>query len=222
MDFDSAIERIVAGLQQKKVLTEKERRILAYHEGGHALMAHLMGAAMELQKVTIVSRGEALGYALYLPEEDRYMQTKEELVDMMIVALAGRAAEEVVFGRVTNGAASDLEKVTEIARSMVFEWGMADSVSSRTMRADNYALSEETKRLRDSEQARLTDGAYAEALRLLQAHRAPLDRIAMALLEKETLGRDEVIELFADVEPASRASDAVGVPRVVAARAPEL
>src|SRR5438067_4581019 len=102
-DFDNAIERVVAGLQQKKVLTEKERRILAYHEGGHALMAHLMGSAMELQKVTIVSRGDALGYAFYLPEEDRYLHTKEELIDRMVVALAGRGAEEVVFGRVTNG-----------------------------------------------------------------------------------------------------------------------
>src|SRR5579862_4873896 len=128
-DFDNAIERVVAGLQQKKVLTDKERRILAFHEGGHALMAHLMGSAMELQKVTIVSRGEALGYAFYLPEEDRYLHTKEELVDRMVVALSGRAAEEVVFGRVTNGAANDLEKVTEIARSMVFEWGMSESVS---------------------------------------------------------------------------------------------
>jgi cell division protease FtsH len=217
-DFDNALERVVAGLQQKKVLTEKERRILSYHEGGHALMAHLMGAAMELQKVTIVSRGEALGYAFYLPEEDRYLHTKEELVDRMIVALAGRAAEEVVFGRVTNGAANDLEKVTDIARSMVFEWGMADGVNSRTLRADNYALSEETKSLRDSEQARLTDSAYAEALRLLQKHRAPLDRVAAALLEKETLGRDEVIALLADVAAESSASDSVGVPQVVAAK----
>src|SRR5690349_13811928 len=215
-DFDAALERVVAGLQQKKVLTEKERRILAYHEGGHALMAHLMGAAMELQKVTIVSRGDALGYAFYLPEEDRYLHTKEELVDRMIVALAGRAAEEVVFGRVTNGAANDLEKVTEIARSMVFEWGMAESVSSRTMRADNYALSEATKRVRDEEQAHLTDGAYEEAVRLLQKHRASLDKIASELLEKETLVRDELLELVADVEPESRASEAVGVPRVVA------
>jgi cell division protease FtsH len=217
-DFDNALERVVAGLQQKKVLTEKERRILAYHEGGHALMAHLMGTAMELQKVTIVSRGDALGYAFYLPEEDRYMQTKEELIDVMVVALAGRAAEEVVFGRVTNGAASDLEKVTEIARAMVFEWGMAESVTSRTLRADNYALSEETKRLRDSEQARLTDGAFEEALRLLKKHRAALDRLAAALLEKETLVRDEVQELLRDVEPESRASESVGVPQVVAAK----
>jgi cell division protease FtsH len=217
-DFDAALERVVAGLQQRKVLTEKERRILSYHEGGHALMSHLMGAAMELQKVTIVSRGDALGYAFYLPEEDRYMQTKEELIDVMIVALAGRAAEEVVFGRVTNGAASDLEKVTEIARSMVFEWGMADSVSSRTLRADNYALSEETKRLRDSEQARLTDSAYAEAVRLLQKHRSSLDKLAAALLEKETLVREEVVELLGDVPVESRAADSVGVPRVVAAQ----
>src|SRR6266568_888391 len=185
-DFDWALERVVAGLQQRKVLTEKERRILAYHEGGHALMAHLMGSVMELQKVTIVSRGNALGYAFYLPEEDRYLHTKEELVDRMTVALSGRAAEEVVFGRVTTGAANDLEKVTEIARSMVFEWGMADGVASRTMRADNYALSEQTKSLRDSEQARLTDSAYTEALRLVQKHRGSLDRLASALLEKET------------------------------------
>ena len=219
-DFDNALERVVAGLQQKKVLTEKERRILSYHEGGHALMAHLMGAAMELQKVTIVSRGDALGYAFYLPEEDRYLHTKEELVDRMIVALAGRAAEEVVFGRVTNGAANDLEKVTEIARSMVFEWGMADGVSSRTLRADNYALSEQTKSLRDSEQARLTDTAYAEALRLLYKHRSSLDRLASALLERETLLRDEVIAMLSDVEAESRASDTVGVPRVVAANSP--
>ena len=215
-DFDGALERVVAGLQQRKVLTEKERMILAYHEGGHALMAHLMGGASELQKVTIVARGDALGYTYHLPEEDRYLHTKEELQDWMVVALAGRAAEEVVFGRVTNGAANDLEKVTDIARHMVFDWGMSDAVSSRTMRADNYALSEATKQVRDDEQSRLTDGAYHDAVRLLQKHRPPLDRVAAALLEKETLGRDDVLKLFADVEPESRASESVGVPRIVA------
>jgi cell division protease FtsH len=99
---------------------------------------------------------------------------------------------------------------------------MADGVSSRTMRADNYALSEETKRLRDSEQARFTDTAYDDAVRLLNKHRATLDKIATLLLEKETLGRDEVLELFVDVEPESRASDMVGMPRVVAAKIPDL
>jgi cell division protease FtsH len=128
----------------------------------------------------------------------------------MKIALAGRAAEQVVFGRVTNGAANDLEKVTELARAMVFEYGMSEGVVSRTMRADNYALSEETKRVRDQEQARLTDDAYLEAVRLITKHRAALDRLAGALLEKETLVRDEMKAMLADVAPESSASDMVG------------
>src|SRR6266508_1484290 len=216
LDFDNALERVVAGLQQKKVLTDKERRILAYHEAGHALMSHLMGELGHLQKVKIVSRGTALGYTLHLPNEDRYLESKEELIDMLKIALAGRAAEQVVFGRVTNGAASDLEKVTEIARAMVFEWGMSDFVTSRTMRADNYALSEDTKRLRDNEQARLTDEPYTAPLQLLETHRAPLDRLTQSLLEKETLVREEVLQLLADVDAESWASETVGTPQVVA------
>src|SRR5437899_7828111 len=183
-DFEAAMERVVTGLQQRRVVTDKEKRILAYHEGGHALLAHLMGELMTLQKVSIVARGDALGYAYYVPEDERYLRTKEELVDMMKVALGGRAAEQVVFGRVTNGAANDLEKVTQLARQMVFDFGMSELATSRTMRADNYALSEETKKLRDSEQARLTEQAYDEALRLLFKHRAALDRVATTLLEK--------------------------------------
>jgi len=212
-DFDYALERVVAGLQQRRVVTDKEKRILAYHEAGHALMSHLVGNQPE--KATIIARGTALGYVLHLPEEERYLETKEELLDWMVMALSGRAAEEIVFGRVTNGAANDLEKVTQIARAMVFEWGMGDSVTSRTMRADNYALSEETKRLRDTEQARLTDTAYADSVRLLGKHRPALDRVAAALLEKETLDREELAALFHGVEPESRSSDAVGVVRVL-------
>jgi cell division protease FtsH len=214
-EFEAAMERVVAGLQQRRVVSEKEKRILAYHEGGHALMSHLMGDALPVHKVTIVSRGQALGYTLNLPAEDRYLHTKEELIDMMKVFLAGRAAEQVVFGRVTNGAANDLEKATELARSMVFEYGMSDVVSSRTVRADNYALSEETKRLRDAEQGRLTDLAYREALRLLAKHRASLDRIAQALLDKETLDRDGLQHLLDGVEPESHASDTVGTVRAL-------
>jgi cell division protease FtsH len=214
-NFEEAMERLVAGLQKRRVVTEKEKRVLAYHEAGHAVMSYLMGELMPLHKVSIVSRGEALGYAYYLPNEDRYVRTKEELIDSMKITLAGRAAESVVFGRISTGAADDLEKVTELARAMVFEYGMSDTVSSRTMRADNYALSEETKRLRDQEQALLTDGAFAEAERLLQKHRASLDRVALALLHKETLVREEVLELLRDVQPESRASETVGMPRVV-------
>jgi cell division protease FtsH len=209
-DFEAAMERVIAGLQQRRVVTEKEKRILAYHEGGHALMSHLVGNPQPVQKVTIVSRGRALGYTLNTPQEDRYLHTKEELLDLMKVLLAGRAAEQIVFGAVTNGAANDLERVTELARSMVFEFGMGEGVSSRTMRADNYALSEHTKRVRDEEQARLCDHAFAEALRLLSKHRKTLDELAHTLLEKETLVRQELEDLLADVEPESDSGEAVG------------
>jgi len=214
-DFDAALERVLTGLQKRLVVSEKEKRILAYHEAGHALMAHLMGDVLTLQKVTIIARGDALGLAYYLPNEDRYLHTKEELVDVMKVALAGRAAEELVFGRVTNGASGNLEKVTQIARAMVFEYGMSDVAPARTMRADNYALSEETKRLRDAEQARLTDDAYAEALRLLQKHRRPLDTLAGVLLEKETIEREEFLRLLTDVRPESRSAETIGTVRAV-------
>jgi cell division protease FtsH len=214
-DFEAAMERVLTGLQKRRIVTEKEKRILAYHEAGHALMSHLMGDLMPVQKVTIVGRGDSLGLAYYLPSEDRYLHTKEELEDVMKVALAGRAAEELVFGRVTNGAANDLEKVTDIARRMVFEFGMSEMAQSRTMRADNYALSEETKRMRDSEQARLTDQAYAESLRLLAKHRSALDRLTAALLEKETIERDELLNLFADVKAESSAYETVGTVRLL-------
>jgi cell division protease FtsH len=214
-DFEDAMERVVAGLQQRRVVSDKEKRILAFHEAGHVLVAHLMGDLLPIQKVTIVARGDALGYAYYLPTEDRYLHTKEELLDVMKIALGGRAAEQLVFGRVTNGAASDLEKVTEIARAMVFDYGMSEIASARTLRADNYALSEESKRMRDSEQAKLTDKAYEEAQRLLAKHRAMLDRLAAALLEKETLDRHELGELLHEVEPESRASETMGTIRVL-------
>jgi cell division protease FtsH len=209
-DFETAIERVVAGLQQRRVVSEREKRILAYHEAGHAVVSHLLGDVLPAQKATIVARGPALGYTLNFPTEDRYLHTREELLDLMAVYLGGRAAEHVVFGRITNGAANDLERVTELARAMVFEYGMSEVAPSRTMRADNYALSEETKRLRDSEQARLTDRAYEEAQRLLVKHRSALDRVAQALLEKETLDRTELQALLGDVPPEARPAETIG------------
>jgi cell division protease FtsH len=214
-EFDAAMERVVAGLQTRRVVTDKEKRILAYHEAGHALMSYLMGDLVPVQKVTIVSRGDALGYTFNVPTEDRYLHTREEFQDLMKVILAGRAAEQVVFGRITNGAASDLERVTGLARAMVFEYGMSDVTASRTMRADNYALSEETKRLRDAEQARLTEEAYEESQRLLRKHRGSLDTIAAALLDRETLDRDDLESMLADVQPESRSSETVGTVRLL-------
>jgi len=212
--FNAAVERVVAGLQQRKLITDKEKRVIAYHEAGHALVARLMSD--DIHKVTIVPRGRALGFMMSLPEEDRYVLSKDELEDWLKVTLAGRAAEQVVFGRITNGAANDLDRATAIARSMVFDWGMGRTTQSQQVRADNYALSEETKRMRDQEQARLTDDAYAEAVRLVTKHRVSLDRLAQALLEKETLVRDEILGLLSDIEPESRMSETVG--RVVPLR----
>jgi cell division protease FtsH len=215
LEFDGALERVVAGLQTRRVVTDKEKRILAYHEAGHALMSYLMGDLFPVQKVTIVPRGEALGYTFNVPAEDRYLHTREELQDLMKVLLAGRAAEQIVFGRVTNGASNDLERVTAIARAMVFDYGMSEVAPARTMRADNYALSEETKRMRDAEQARLTDDAYEESQRLLRKHRSQLDRLSAALLEHETLDRDELDEMLSELVPESRSSETVGTVRLL-------
>jgi cell division protease FtsH len=209
-DFQEAMERVVAGLERRRVISEKEKRVLAYHEAGHALMSHLVGDPQPVQKVTIIARGEALGYTLQLPSEDRYVFTKEELVDWMKVGLAGRAAEQASFGQVTSAAAADLDRVTRLARAMVFDYGMSDGAGSRRLRADDYALSEETKRLRDREQAALADGAYADTLRLIRKHRASLEAIADALLERETLTREELLALLEGVEPESSAAATVG------------
>ena len=210
-DFDDALDRVVAGLQQRKLITDKEKRVIAYHEAGHALVARLMGDAMQLHKVTIVPRGQALGYTMNLPEEDRYLQSTEELRDWLKVILAGRAAEQVVFGRITNGAVNDLDRATQIARAMVFEWGMGASVPHLQVRADNYALSEETKRLRDAEQLAITDAAYRDALELVGRYRPYLDKLAQALLAQETLERDEIDRLLDGLEPESNSSLDVGV-----------
>ena len=205
-DFDAAFERVVAGLQQRKTMTDKEKRVIAFHEAGHALVSHLVGEPQPIQKVSIVARGQALGYTLHTPQEERYLHTKEELIDRMKVLLGGRAAESISFGGVTNGASNDLERVTVIARAMIFEYGMGEEVSSRTLRADNYVLSEQTKQLRDAEQARLTDKAFEDTLRLVGKHRAALDRIANALLKKETIDREELEQLLEGVEPDSHSS----------------
>jgi cell division protease FtsH len=157
-----------------------------------------------------VPRGQALGYTLNLPEEDRYLRTREELMDEICMLLGGRAAEQLAFGKVSTGAANDLERVTAIARAMVFEFGMGDSAHSRTVRADNYSLSEETKRLRDEDQTRICDGCYEDALALVEQHRSALDRLAEALLERETLDRKEVLELLRDVPVRSDESAAIG------------
>ena len=163
VDFDDALERVVAGLKTHRMVSEDEKRVIAYHEAGHAVLAHIVGRGMTIHKVTIVPRGQALGYNMYLPTDERVLATRDDLITNIVVLLGGRAGEQVALGEVSNGAGDDLERCTAIARAMVFDWGLGESLTTRTVRADNFALSEDTKRQRDQEQSRICDYAYAEA-----------------------------------------------------------
>src|SRR5690242_512416 len=129
-DLDGALERVVAGMQSRRRLNEHERRVVAFHEAGHALCAELLPSVDRVHKISIVPRGGALGYTLNLPEEDRYLKTREELLDHMTVLLGGRCAEEIVFGEVTTGASDDLKRVAEVSRAMVHEYAMGTSITS--------------------------------------------------------------------------------------------
>jgi cell division protease FtsH len=200
VDFDDALERVVAGLKTHRTVSEAEKRMIAYHEAGHALLAHIVGRGMTIHKVTIVGRGAALGYNLYLPTDERVLATRDDLITRIVVLLGGRAGEEVALGEASNGAGDDLERATTIARAMVFDWGLGESLTTRTVRADNFSLSEDTKRKRDQEQSQICDYAYAEAKRLLEEHREALERLASKLLERETLDREDVATMLHDVQ----------------------
>jgi cell division protease FtsH len=207
-DFDNAVERVVAGLQSRRALNDHERRVVAFHEAGHALCAELLPGVDRVHKISIVPRGRALGYTLNLPEEDRYLKTREELIDYMTVLLGGRAAEEIVFGAITTGAADDLRRVADISREMVHEYAMGTSIMSRRVASEGGAVSDRTRQLRDEEQQHLTDQAMRAAARLITEHRDKLDSLAGALLRNEVLERADIDRIME------------GVPRlrVVAAR----
>jgi cell division protease FtsH len=207
-DFDSAVERVVAGMQSRRALNDHERRVVAFHEAGHALCAELLPGVDRVHKISIVPRGRALGYTLNLPEEDRYLKTREELLDYMTVLLGGRAAEEIVFGAITTGAADDLRRVADISREMVHEYAMGTSIMSRRVAAEGGAVSDRTRQLRDEEQQHLADQAMRTASRLITEHRDKLDDLAGALLRNEVLERTDIDRIME------------GVPRlrVVAAR----
>ena len=206
-DFDAALERVVAGVQSRKVLNEHERSVVAYHEAGHAVAGELLPGVNRVHKVSIVPRGRALGYTLNLPEEDRYLKTREELLNQMAVLLAGRAAEEIVFGAVTTGAADDLSRVAEISRAMVHEYAMGTSITSLKISAHGGEVSDRTRELRDDEQQDLADQAMRLAHQLLTDHRELLDRMADHLLRTEVLERDDIEALMDDVDrPAPAAA----------------
>jgi cell division protease FtsH len=191
-DFENAFERVVAGLQSRKVITDHEKRVIAWHEAGHALVSELLPSVDKVQKVSIVPRGKALGYTLNLPQEDRYLKSREELIDYMKVLLAGRVSEQIAFGRVTTGASDDLQRVTSIARSMVFEYGMGTTIRAHQVPGDDYNVSESLRQTRDEEVQALAEEAYRGAHRLLTDHRDLLDEIATQLLANEVIERDQI------------------------------
>jgi cell division protease FtsH len=213
--FDAAIERVVAGMQSRRALTEHERRVVAYHEAGHALCNELLPGVDRTHKISIVPRGQALGYVLHFPEEDRYLKNQSELMDEMTGLLGGRAAEELVFGTVTTGASDDLKRVAAISRAMIHEWAMGTSVSALQLAAEGGAVSDRTRELRDSEQQHLAEEAMRRAVKLLVDHRPQLDLLADALLRYEVLEREDIDRIMADV-PTPRRSASGGL-RAVAA-----
>jgi cell division protease FtsH len=204
-DFQAALERVVAGMQSRKVITDHEKRLVAYHEAGHALCSELLPSVEQVHRVSIVPRGQALGYTLNLPEEDRYLKTREELMDRLVVLLGGRVAEHLVFGQITTGASGDLRTVHEVSRAMVTQYGMGTGLMSSELPAADYSMSDATRRSIDEEQQFITDQAHRRALALLGENRSLLDAIAASLLEREVLERedlDRLVTKYRDAVPA--------------------
>jgi cell division protease FtsH len=216
-DFDWAIERVIAGMQSRRTLNEHERRVVAYHEAGHALCAEMLPSVTKVHKISIVPRGKALGYTLNLPDEDRYLKTRDELIDHMTMLLGGRAAEEIVFGAITTGASDDLLRVADVSRAMVHEYAMGNSVTSLRVSAEGGAVSDRTRQLRDEEQQHLADEAMRSAVKIIRAHRDKLELLAQQLLRNEVLERKD-IEAIMDGTPKMESRPASGL-RVVAAAA---
>jgi cell division protease FtsH len=200
-DFDSALERVVAGMQSRRTLTEHEKRVVAYHEAGHALCGELLPSVDRVHRISIVPRGRALGYTLNLPEEDRYLKTREELIDFMTMLLGGRAAEQLVFGSITTGASDDLKRVAEIAHSMIHEFAMG--TGSGSLRAIDDGAAEATRRVRDAEVRELADEAFRHAISIIDSHRVQLDELAAKLLANEALERKDINEIMGNVPAAA-------------------
>ncbi len=224
IELEEGIMRVIAGPEKKsRVMSEKERLITAYHELGHAIVGHLLPNSDPVHKVSIISRGQALGYTISLPTEDKFLTTRAELNDTMAMTLGGRAAEEIVFGEITTGASNDLEKVTETAKQMVMRFGMSERLGPRVFGHDRSMpflgrefsaepdYSDEVAREIDDEVRRMVEEAHQTSKDILSEHREQLDTISRILLERETIEADEFIallegkpedEIFADEEEA--------------------
>ena len=205
-DFDEAIDRLIAGLEKKRVISTREREIVAYHEAGHAIVASVLPNMDPVHKISIVARGfGALGYTMQLPLEDRYLMQRTDLLHQLAILLGGRAAEEIAVGEISTGAQNDLQRVTDVARSMVTEWGMSDKLGTVNydpgrrnrfldvgMPAERGLYSEETARQIDEEVKQIIAGAHNEARRILRENRDVLERVTRTLLEKEVMEGDDL------------------------------
>jgi cell division protease FtsH len=214
-DLDEAIDRLIAGLEKKRVMSDKERRIVAYHESGHAIVASVLPGLDPVHKISIVQRGfGALGYTMQLPLEDRYLLTREDLVSQLSVLLAGRSAEEIAFGRISTGAQNDLQRATDIARSMVTEFGMSDMLGAVNYNGNQRPVfleaafasergnySEETAVKIDAEVKRILEDAHETARRVLRDRRSTLDVLSERLLEKEVIEAEELKAIMGTLPP---------------------
>jgi cell division protease FtsH len=210
IQLEEGIMRVIAGPEKKtRVMSEKERRITAYHEMGHALVAHFLENTDPVHKISVISRGQALGYTISLPTEDKFLTTRAELQDTMAMTLGGRAAEEIVFGEVTTGASNDLEKVTATAKQMVMRFGMSEKLGPRVFGHDQGQpflgrefssqsdYSEDVAREIDDEIRRVVEEAHQAARAILEQHREDLKHTSEILLRRETIEREEFIDLLA-------------------------
>ncbi len=222
VDMESAIDRVIAGPERKsRLISDKEKTIIAHHEVGHALLAEMLPNADPLHKVSILPRGQALGYTLSLPLEDKYLTSRSELLDDVTVLLGGRAAEELTFGEVTTGAQNDLERATAIARAMIMEYGMSESLGPRVLGRrqsqvflgrdimEDRDYSEETAERIDNEVHRIVEDCYTRAKDILRKHEDPAKRIVSVLLEKESLSSDEVKAILYDGQHQNTAMPAM-------------
>ena len=205
-DFEEAIDRLIAGLEKKRVMSQKEREIVAYHESGHAIVATLIPNMDPVHKISIVQRGfGALGYTMQLPLEDRYLMQRQDLLNQLAVLLGGRTAEEIALGEISTGAQNDLQRATDIARAMVTEWGMSDMLGAINydghkrskfldipIGPERGAYAEDTAKMIDSEVKRIMTDAHGEARRILSAHRDMLEAVTRRLLEQEVMEGDEL------------------------------
>jgi cell division protease FtsH len=196
-DFDTALERVVAGMQSRRTLTDHEKRVVAYHEAGHALCGELLPSVDRVHRISIVPRGKALGYTLNLPEEDRYLKTREELIDFMTMLLGGRAAEQTVFGSITTGASDDLRRVADIAHAMVHEYAMGTGTTALRLSAED--ASDSTRRVHNDEARELADEGFRNAVSIIDGHREQLDELASTLLANEVLERGDIDRIMGDV-----------------------